>query len=88
MVRMEIEYISRGHQNAAMRWNSLEFARFRNAKHIARNDAFIMSATAHPKDIIPRRGLITGAKVQQNLRICKFLSRKSFRSFKSFKDSK
>ena len=62
-------YISRGHQNAAMRWNSFEFARFRNAKHKARwtphKTSFIGDPVLtpllclqlpHPKDIIPSVG--------------------------------
>ena len=37
----------------------------------SRFDALLCLQPSHPKDIIPRRGLITGAKVQQNLRMCK-----------------
>ena len=70
-------YISRGHQNAAMSWSYLEFSRFRNAKNKARYDAFIMSVTTHPKDIIPRRGRITSAKVLQKLQVCKKIAKKS-----------
>ena len=42
-------YISRGHQNAAMSWSYLEFSRFRNAKSIARFNAFIMSCNYPPE---------------------------------------
>ena len=49
-------YISRGHQNAAMRWNSFEFARFRNAKHIALNDALYYVRNYPTERNNPRRG--------------------------------
>ena len=41
----------------------IEFSRFREAKHKARFNALLCLQPPHPKDIIPRRGLITGAKV-------------------------
>ena len=34
-------------------------------------DAFYMSVFTHPKDIFPRRGLNTGAKIRKNCEICK-----------------
>ena len=41
----------------------LEFARFHVAKHKALMTPLLCLQPPHPKDIIPRRGLITGAKV-------------------------
>ena len=42
---------------------AIEFSRFREAKHKALFNALLCLQPPHPKDIIPRRGLITGAKV-------------------------
>jgi hypothetical protein len=36
--------------------------------------SILLNTTAHPKDIIPRHGLITGAKILKNLQSCKFFS--------------
>ena len=36
--------------------------------------SILLNTTAHPKDIIPKRGLITGAKIVKNLQSCKFFS--------------
>ena len=37
-------------------------------------NALLCLQPPHPKDIIPRRGLITGAKIVKNLQSCKFFS--------------
>ena len=52
-----------------------EFTRFRNAKtkRVRRLFQYVLYLT-HPKDIFPRRGLNTGAKVQQLFEICNTLS--------------
>ena len=57
-------YIPRGHQNAAMSWKIFEFTRFQLAKNKALITPLLCLVTAHPKDIIPRRELITGANIQ------------------------
>ena len=49
-----------------------EIYQISNSQAQSAYDAFIMSVIAHPKDIIPRRGLITVAKVQKDLQSCKF----------------
>jgi hypothetical protein len=39
--------------------------------------SILRNTTAHPKDIIPRRGLITGAKIRIFLEKCKKMAKKS-----------
>ena len=43
--------------------DTIEFTRFQIAKHKAYLTPLLCLQPPHPKDIIPRRGLITGAKV-------------------------
>ena len=49
-------------------------------KHYNCSWFYFTKATTHPKDIIPRRGLITGAKIQIFLHKCKKMA-KSFSPF-------
>ena len=57
--------------------DTFEFTRFQIAKHKALMTPLLCLVTAHPKDIIPRRGLITGAKVQIYFELCKCISYKT-----------
>lgn len=50
---------------------SVKFTRFRIAKHKALMTPLLCLQLPHPKDIIPRRGLITGAKVVKYFEIYK-----------------
>ena len=52
--------------------DTIEFTRFQIAKHKAYLTPLLCLQSPHPKDIIPRRGLITVAKVQKDLQSCKF----------------
>ena len=46
-----------------MCWNNVRICEIPLSQAQSAYDAFTMSAMPHPKDIIPRRGLITGAKL-------------------------
>ena len=54
-----------------MSWKIFEFTRFQLAKNKAYLTPLLCLQPSHPKDIIPRRGLIAGAKVQLFCEICK-----------------
>ena len=70
-------YISRGHQNAAMCWILMNVpdSEMPSTKRIWRLYYVLQLPTL--KDITPRRGLITGAKLQIYFELCKYIYKKS-----------
>ena len=62
-----------------------EIYQISNSQAQSAYDAFIMSVIAHPKDIIPRRELITGAKIQIYFEMSKSIYRKIVTNIKKHK---
>ena len=72
MMCMEIDiHIPRTSKCCNVLNTNLKLARFRIAKHIALLTPLLCLQPPHPKDIIPKRGLITGAKVVNYFGLCK-----------------
>ena len=79
-----MDYISRGHQLLHC-LGVCRIFQVPKCQEQSAYDAFIMSVIAHPNDIIPRRGLITGAKIQIYFEMSKSIYRKIVTNIKKHK---